>query len=113
MVVAKLLPIFWPRKTTINRKLELAEGGASERRRDRGGMCGGKLLHRFLPSNRSTQKERERQGLGLKWPPFGRTNEINNNQPILGVDVRGCIGEEARPGHNVQEDAVLLLRLSD
>jgi hypothetical protein len=51
MVVAELLPVVWPRKTTINQKLELAEGGASERRHDRGGMCGGKLLHRFLPSN--------------------------------------------------------------
>jgi hypothetical protein len=59
------------------------------------------------------QKERERQGLGLRWPPFGRTNKINNNQPILGVDVRGCVGEEARPERNVQEDAVLSLRSSD
>jgi hypothetical protein len=44
------------------------------------------------------QKERERQGLGLRWPSFGRTNGINNKQPIVGVEVRGCVGEEARPG---------------
>ncbi len=28
---------------------------------------------------------------------------INNNQMEDGVDVRGCVGEEARPGRNVWE----------
>jgi hypothetical protein len=41
---------------------------------------------------------REGGCLGLRWLPF---YQYSKNQMEDGVDVRGCVGEEARPGQNV------------
>ncbi len=53
-------------------------------------------------------KNRGREG-GILVLDGRRLAKKSNNQPIVSDDNRGGIGEETRPGQNLQGDAVLLL----
>ncbi len=65
-------------------------------------LAGLRLLSLVARSGRQNKRHRtiERRGGALALGGRRFIN-INNNQMEDGVDVRGCIGEEARPGRNV------------